>query len=36
MKLQKCVFQRKASTLDVAMVTKGGRRLLKNRFCIEN
>ena len=32
MKLPKCVFQKYASTLDVAMVTEGGRRRLKNIF----
>ena len=35
-KLPKYIFQKHASTLDVAMVTKGGQRRLENIFVLKN
>ena len=34
MKTAEMCFQKHVSTLDVAMVTKGGRRRLKNKFLL--
>ena len=35
-KLPKCVVKKHASTLGIAMVTKGGRTQIKKYFCLEN